>query len=144
MKNTKYEKMNFAELSKLKSGTILADWFDGGIRILILRGPAALTCYLGISENHPLAGFDYDSLSFISAHGGLTFGGRGKKDTLWPEGFYWYGWDYGHCEDKSFFGSSWEENEKEWTVEEVKKDLADTLFEFKQVAILAEKIYMKK
>lgn len=99
MKN--YEEMSFEELSELESGTILSDYYNDSVRVLIMRGPNDLTCYLGITENHPLAGFDYDNLP-IDCHGGLTFSGKGDG-RFRPLGFYWYGWDYGHLGDKSFY-----------------------------------------
>ena len=54
-------------------GRIVFDKFEDGIRFIVMRGPASWCAYVGIPNDHPLAGFDYDSLADINAHGGLTF-----------------------------------------------------------------------
>ena len=87
------------ELKELKSGTILYDEYDEGLRFIVMRGPPALCGYVGVPESHPLAGHSYDDLP-VEAHGGLTFGQKG--DGRWPEGYFWYGWDYAHSGDYCF------------------------------------------
>jgi len=57
-------------------GTIVHDVFDEGLRFIIMRGPLHWCGYIGIPKDHPLAGFSYDDISLISAHGGLTFAER--------------------------------------------------------------------
>lgn len=44
------------ELVKMESGTILEDWYDDGVRCLIIRGPSSLCAYLGVPLDHPLLG----------------------------------------------------------------------------------------
>ena len=132
-------------------GKIVFDEFDEGLRFIIMRGPYHWCAYVGIPSEHPLAGFAYDDLP-VDCHGGLTFssdggGERKGKPSPWPEGYWWYGWDYGHLGDKSFYGEgkdySFKENEQNWTVEEVKKDSWGTKYDFKKLMKFAEKIKAK-
>lgn len=135
----------FEELAKDETGTIYHDEYDEGIRFIIMRGPGALCAYVGIPEKHPLAGHDYDSLP-VSAHGGLTYSRQGTDDDYRPVGFWWYGWDYGHIGDKSFYDLDYPRlahNNRPWTVEEVKKDSWEALYDFKALMKLAEKIHKK-
>ena len=139
-----YEEMTFEKLAELESGTILADYYDDGVRILIMRGPASITCYLGVPKNHPLAGFYYDNIP-LDCHGGLTFSGEGNK-KIWPDGFYWYGFDYAHLGDKSFYNLRLrisDRSDTAWTVKEVKKDIWTAVYEFKKLMKLAENIKNK-
>lgn len=128
-------------------GEIVHDVFDEGLRFIVMRGPASWCGYVGVPKEHPLAGFGYDDISFIEAHGGLTFASGGQKE--WPEGYYWYGWDYAHAGDKTSFRNEWRgvldsDDDKDWTVEEVIKDSWTTLYQFKQLMRFAEKIAAKK
>jgi len=83
---------------RLKEPEILYDGWEKGIRIMILSLETHPCAYVGIPESHPVAGWDYDALSFIECHGGFTFSERGDGIYL-PEGFWWYGWDYAHAGD---------------------------------------------
>jgi len=131
----------FKELAEDKQGTIYEDWFDEGVRCLIMRGLASLCAYLGVPIDHPLAGHNYGEIP-LSVHGGLTYGNIGDG-ALRPKDFYWYGWDYGHCDDKSFYylkdGFSSCIHSKGWTVEEVKSEVEDALWNFKKILRLLEK-----
>jgi len=134
-----------------KVGTIVFDEFDEGLRFIIMRGPYHWCAYIGIPLEHPLSGFFYGDLN-IDCHCGLTFssigGGEryGKPDPR-PEGYWWYGWDYGHLGDKSFYGTGKEyeflENSKNWTIGEVKKDSWKAKYDFKKLMKLSEKIKAK-
>ncbi len=131
------------ELKKLESGTILHDIFDEGIRFIVMRGPAALCGYVGLPKDHPLAGYGYDDLP-VQAHYGLTFSGHGKSGS-WPDGYWWYGWDYGHCGDRCFYEDELPKrfivsDEKQWLVEDVVKDSWETMYDIKKLMKLAEKI----
>lgn len=120
-------------------GTIVYDVFDEGARFIVMRGPFHWCGYIGIPQDHPLAGLSYDDLSFVSAHGGLTYASQGGEH--WPKGYYWYGWDYGHAGDVSHYeGGQIGRGEKDWTVQEVIEDSWETLWDFKQLLKLAEKI----
>ncbi|OGK35114.1 hypothetical protein A3F59_02670 [Candidatus Roizmanbacteria bacterium RIFCSPHIGHO2_12_FULL_38_13] len=132
-------------------GRIVYDVFDEGIRFIIMRGPYHWCAYIGIPVEHPLAGMSYDDMS-INAHGGLTFSAKGggkkknEEDILWPEGYWWYGWDYGHSGDYSHFEHRPEkmmEDDKDWTIDEVIKDSMDTIYDFKKLLKLAGKIKLK-
>lgn len=142
----KYEKTQTAE--GLGVGTIVHDILEDGLRFIIMRGPFHFCAYIGVPKDHPLAGFEYDAISFVSAHGGFTFAGEGTKENKWPEGYYWYGWDYGHYGDRSYYASEItstisERNDKDWTIEEVIKDSWGALYDFKKLRSLAEKIKAK-
>src|ERR1700688_3408798 len=111
----------FKECAADESGKVYFDYFDQGVRVLIMRGPSSINCYFGVPSDHPLAGFSYDDLP-VDCHGGLTFGKEGKDP--FPIGFYWYGCDYGHYNDMSFYNLEYPMSRqgKPWTPEEVKKD----------------------
>lgn len=140
------EAFTWDELANMEGTSILRDWFDDGVRCLIMRGPAALCVYLGVSSSHPLAGHEYDDLP-INCHGGLTFAGEGD-DTYRPSGFYWYGWDYGHAGDRSFYDLKLPEalrmrDEKEWLVADVESDMWEAVWNFRHLIKLAEAIANK-
>ena len=44
------EEYTWEELKELKSGAILHDEFDEGIRFIVMRGPSHLCAYIGIPE----------------------------------------------------------------------------------------------
>ena len=92
--------MNWEELKQKEVGAILHDEFDEGLRFIIMRGPASLCAYVGVPLDHPLAGHSYGDLP-MEAHGGLTYADKGEGK--WPEGFFWYGWDYAHYGDYAFY-----------------------------------------
>lgn len=77
---------------------MLHDYVDpsSGLRILVTRGLASFCAYVGVQSDHALAGLD--TLEF-DCHFGITFQDWGQAGTVWPEGWYWWGWDYGHFTD---------------------------------------------
>jgi hypothetical protein len=130
------------QMCKDKSGTIYRDWFEDGLRCLVMRGPGALCAYVGVPLDHPLAGRSYEDIP-VRVHYGLTFSGEG--DGKWrPKGSYWYGWDYYHCDDYSFYydtspSSVLRHTEyKKWMVNEVEAEIQDALYEFKKLMKLVE------
>ena len=134
--------LTWEQIKQEKSGTILHDVFEDGVRFIVMRGPCSLCAYVGIPSEHPLAGLNYEDLP-IRAHGGLTFGDEGDGEYR-PKGFYWYGWDYGHCGDCAFYYDK-EPNlislgDKKWLVEDVIKDSWETIYDFRQLVRLAERI----
>lgn len=136
--------MNWEELKQQPSGTILHDEFGEGVRFIVMRGPGSLCAYVGIPIDHPLANQNYGDLP-ISAHGGLTYSSEGKGS--WPEGFYWYGWDYAHSGDYVFYNDDtplsskfYHGEDKKWLVKDVIDDSWETLYEFKKLLHLVEKI----
>jgi hypothetical protein len=126
-----------------------ADWRQDGLWIIILaHGQGNFCGYIGIPIDHPLAGYDYDDLP-IRVHGGLTFSGAGDGKYR-PEGYYWYGWDYEHYGDFSYYypessGISREprEGEQDWTIGEVKSDAWLAIYDMTKLKKLAESIYSK-
>ena len=137
----------FKKLAKDPVGKIYVDRFEDNIRVLIMRGPASLCAYLGIPEAHPLAGTDYDDLS-ITCNGGLTYssGAIGKglmkadkpEKSLWPEGYYWYGWDHAHCDDLCFYDldssslATYKQHSKAWTVKDVEDEIWNAVCDLKE------------
>jgi hypothetical protein len=91
---------SFVECSKDKPGTIYADWTDGDFRCLIMRGPDSLCAYIGVPKGHPFYGKGYNDIN-IECHGGLTF--SEPAHDKWPDGFWWFGWDYAHFGDAAFY-----------------------------------------
>lgn len=86
-----------------------------GLPCLIVRGPLGALCgYVGVPNTHGLYGKDYSHEAVaVSAHGGITFGGRcctdgdeaevichvpapGESDDIW-----WFGFDCAHAGDLS-------------------------------------------
>ena len=135
----------FRECAADKQGTTYFDYYDEGVRILILRGPCSVCCYFGVPSDHPLAGHSYEQLP-VQCHGGFTFGWNVKDGdrTGFPAG-YWYGFDYGHGDDRSFYDLDREmpacfKDSVEWTPEMVKKDIWRALYDFKHLMRLAEEI----
>lgn len=107
----------------IEVGAVLAEGWYEGIQILVRKGSCSFCAYIGIPEDHPLAGKNYDDepVCGLQCHGGLTFSREGGGD--WPAGYWWYGWDYGHLGDKIHYPSGIElpnrEPEHDWTLGEV-------------------------
>lgn len=139
------------DLLQHEVGYIAADFYEKGVRVLIMRGPAAWCAYVGVPIDHPLTDFGYDDIP-LNCHGGLTFAGKGKKDSGWPEGWFWFGWDYGHVGDRFGFAdpkaraliSSFDHSdEKMWTAEAVKQEAQMVAWDFAKLKKLAERIKTK-
>jgi len=129
----------FESLVDLKSGTILEDGHENGVRYLIMRGPNSLCCYLGVPKDHPLANRSYDDIP-LDCHGGLTFSEKGDGEIR-PEGWFWYGWDYGHAGDVSFDDLKYtmiSSDEHKWIVEDVKKEIWLVTHSFRKLMKLVE------
>jgi len=132
------------QLRGIESGTILHDEYEDGIHFIVMRGSSHLCAYLGIPKTHPLANHDYNLLP-IECHGGLTFGQMGDGKN-WAKESYWYGWDYGHCDDYAFYyddpslgnikGSG-----KKWLVKDVIEDSWLAKIHMKDLMKLAEEIH---
>ncbi len=136
--------MNYEDVRQKAVGEILHDEVDEGLRFIIMRGPVSLCAYIGVPLDHPLAGHSYEDLP-VRAHGGLTF--ASKANDRWPEGYFWYGWDYAHSGDYCFFvdeppiaGMFDHSADHKWTVEEVKEDSWSALYDFKRLMKLSEAI----
>lgn len=138
------ETVMWEQVVNAKLGDMFVDRFDEGLRFIILRGPFHLCAYVGVPEAHPMAEHDYDSLP-IDCHGGLTFSRAGDGKYL-PKGYWWYGWDYGHCDDyrisdhHSTNYKKLNETRTKWGVKEVDGDSRRAIYGFKKLLALTEKI----
>ena len=133
-----YTNYTFEQLSNLDSGTILVDSYENGVRYLIMRGPVALCAYIGVPIDHPLAGFGYDDLPDIGTHYGLTFSSEGD-DEYRPKDWHWYGWDFGHSGDMSFYDRKYGLGVGgiRWDVPMVMAQIQDVTLQFSKLRILA-------
>lgn len=127
------------DLTSIPGNIIVRDWIEKGVRILIVRRNSHLCVYLGLPEDHPLAGEDYNDVP-IDCHGGLTFAGSGGNG-IWPSGRYWYGYDYAHAGDYCNYGHglpSGETGDKKWTIGEVQQEAKQSLYSLEKLMRLAE------
>lgn len=142
--NTQLANVSWADVVAAESGHVFLDKFEDGLRFIIMRGPASICAYVGVPESHPLAGHSYEDLP-VQAHGGLTFSDKGGKS--WPEGFWWYGWDYAHSGDFCTYDETrtykTNREEKKWTPSEVEADSWSAIYDFKHLLKLAESIAAK-
>jgi hypothetical protein len=133
---------DFWDLTKLEAGTIvydlqvLLDSSKPNFRALIIRGPVAWCCYIGVPLSSPLAGLFYSDspVSEFDCHGGLTFAGYGDDESR-PKGWYYFGWDYGHYGDwiipiSSLYPS---DTDRKWTFGEVRYDIEEGLLRMKEI-----------
>lgn len=135
---------DFIEHPKSK---IVKEWFEDGIDIVILVCKGShFTAYFGIPKNHPLAGFNYDDIP-LDVHGGLTYGSSDSK--VLPKDYFFYGWDYAHLGDRTFYDIperiflEEKSGEHDWTIDEVEKEVRGALYDFKKIVKLAERIALK-
>jgi hypothetical protein len=131
---------NWDEVVSAPEGHVFVDRIEEGFRFMIIRGPMCLCAYVGVPNDHPLAGLDYDLIP-LECHGGLTFGRAGGGHV--PKGFFWYGWDYCHFRDFAIYGRPADfvhlhDSDKQWDVPSVEKDSIHALYEFSKFVRLAE------
>ena len=118
----------FEECKSDKAGDIYADWIDGEFRCLIMRGPCSLCAYIGVPNGHPFYGKDCSDLD-IDCHGGLTF--SAEAHGKWPEGYWWFGWDYGHYGDAVFYDKFYNYDELQWEPEWVYNEFPEVIAQFR-------------
>ena len=143
-KEPREKERTFEELSRDKAGTVYHESMDDGMRFIVLRGPVSLCAYLGVPKDHPLAGFDYDSIP-LDCHGGLTYAGDGT--SFLEGGRYWYGWDYAHSGDRCFYDAGRPDKdsreERGWVVGDVIKDSFDARYGMGKLLKIAERIFQR-
>lgn len=139
---------DLADITKVEKRTIVRNKKHGKLRFVVLRANFSWTAYVGIPEDHELAGKNYDDID-VNCHGGLTYSGKGGDGFL-PKGYYWYGWDYAHLGDYCWYESDGYEprfidrtRDHKWTIEEVEKDSWSAIYEFRKLMRLAENIHGK-
>ena len=139
--------------------TVLRDYTDeaSGLRMLVVRGPLSFCAYVGVRASHLLA--ELAELRIESKR--FNFQDWGAPDTVWPQGWYWWGWDYAHAWDQVDLESSMPDDtpaelraallaiqsrpygdrpRKNWTLGEVAEDALDVLMELKQALTENEKL----
>ncbi|MCC5611441.1 hypothetical protein LC612_33045, partial [Nostoc sp. CHAB 5834] len=133
---------------------------ETGFRVLVRRSDFCWCAYLGVRKDNPLA--DLDELNF-DCHWGINFRKWGLPGSPWEEGWFWYGWDYGHAFDVTNFpGFSEEEMQeafpelharmkaifegmprvprKDWTLDEIFEDAMDQLLVLRTAVADAQKV----
>lgn len=129
---------SFEDVCKDKPGTIYADWEINGYRCLVSRGPSSLCAYVGVKPEHIIYGIDYEELP-IKCHGGLTYSIKGDDSFIWPSGYWWIGWDYGHSGDKSTHDNnfsylpSYSNDSHAWTPDEVVAEVPEVVEQLKKI-----------
>jgi hypothetical protein len=80
----------------------LANWTDiaTGLDCVAVRHPTIGTwCgYVGVTEDHPCFGKDYDALD-LRAHGGINWASATLHLCTCAPNFWWFGFDCGHAGD---------------------------------------------
>ena len=113
--------------------TVYADWEDKEFRCLVLRGPCSLCAYIGVKPEHPLYNKKYSDV-YVDCHGGFTFGEMGEKNTPWPVGYYWFGWDYAHLWDAPFYDDRPSE-ETHWTPDMVVAEFPEAIESLRRIQL---------
>jgi hypothetical protein len=128
------------EIKRTGIGTVLHDQIEGNIRFIIIRGRLSLCSYIGIPQDHPLAGFHHNAIP-IRCHGGLSCSrkrdGTVRSRTIWPLGYYWYGWTYAHEGDCDLEGHHLG---RQWLLKDVINDSQNVLNDFKKLVELVDAI----
>ena len=132
---------------RLKEPEILFDETIGKFRIIGMNLGTHPTAYIGIPENHILAGLGMNDLNILDVHGGITFS-SGGDDKYLPKGYWWYGWDYAHVgdwcgyytEDSPFAKM----NYRKWTTEEIYKEAEYVVRQFEWLEELLKAIACKE
>lgn len=92
----------FEECAEDKPQTIYFDKTFNKIRLIVMRGPVCVNGYAGVKESHPYFGKSYEKVN-IDCHGGLTYSHMGDDQYGLSSDYYWFGWDYAHYRDKTFY-----------------------------------------
>jgi hypothetical protein len=131
--------ISWEDVVEAEPGHVFYQKYEDGIQQVILRGPFHLCAYLGIPKSHPMAGHEYDNVP-IPVHGGLTFAGTMPAlDTIQP-GLWWYGWDYGHCDDYSIWSTpipNYHQSGTKWTPAMVEQELWSPCYDLSKLMNLA-------
>lgn len=118
---------------RLDPPRVLLDEKVGKYRILILNCGYHPCGYVGVPLNHLLAGIDYDNLD-IEVHGGLTFSAKGDGN-IWPENYWWFGWDYAHAGDYAGYEPLLQNQlgGKKWTTEEIYQEALSVIEQLENI-----------
>ncbi len=130
-----YRDYTFEDLAKLKQNTTVLKWEDGIFKCIIVRSFASLCAYIGIPAYHKIN----DIPNFeegIECHWGITF--NQLCDEL-GKGYMWYGWDYAHSGDYSFYDFDLNSNypitykRKKWVVNDVEAEVKEVVLQIKEI-----------
>lgn len=128
-----YRYYSFEQLAELPENTILLTWYDGIFKCVIIRSTYSLCAYVGVPIRH-----DFNKIEnvrdYIECHWGITFL---DETNVLGTGYMWYGWDYGHGGDCTFYSLK---NEygfppigKKWVVNEVEAETKEVVLNIKKL-----------
>lgn len=118
--------ISFGEVVNDYPQKIYYDWMHRDYRCLVMRGPVSLCAYIGVPPEHRYYGKDYNEVD-LRCHYGLTFSSEGDG-KIRPKGYWWFGWDYAHFGDVTFFDfKEGGYDGIEWTPDMVKFDVEEAL-----------------
>ena len=90
-------------MHKDEAGTIYNKGEFVGIKYIVMRGPGAMCCYIGIPrKKYNKFTLGWDSVP-IDVHGGFTYSEIGLRGVRNDKNIHWLGWDYSHAGDMSFY-----------------------------------------
>lgn len=124
--------MTWQELIEAEVGTVLQHGTHSGIEYYIVRGPVSVVAYIRIPEGSVYLEIDYDDVS-LDVHGGLIYKGTKwwKGDVEGSTGSLYFGWHYGHWQDRFFFDEF--ASNMEWTDDLVLPEVLEACEEFARI-----------
>ena len=130
----------FEDMYKDKVGTIYNRGEFMSIKYVVMRGPNAMCCYIGVPRRkYNKFTLDYDGIP-ISVHGGLTYSDIGLLSVRNDKNIHWLGWDYSHAGDMSFYDITLrhlppkgKNTGKKWTPYNGLKDCHDACIQMKKL-----------
>jgi hypothetical protein len=129
----RYKDYSFEQLAELPTNKILLTWYDGMFKCIILRGPCSLCTYVGVPIRHDFNKIE-NIADYIDCHWGVSF-----LDTsnFLGDGYMWYGSDYGHSGDCSFYNLKNEfgfpPKGKMWVLNEVEAETKEVVLKIKKL-----------
>jgi hypothetical protein len=112
------------EMQSDKSGTVYVFEKHAENAVLVMRGNLCLCGYVGVPVHSFKAGIASSDVP-LECHWGCTYSSEGKGN--YPEGYWWYGWDYAHLDDRVFDDRLGAWGGRDWHPNEVYIDCLDCL-----------------
>ena len=92
------------EIVKKRPGYVIEKVFEhSGLTCVVAFMRMGHRCgYVGVPRSNPYYGKDYGEIESPNCHWGLTYSSKGEK-SAYPivSDLWWFGFDCGHCDDKS-------------------------------------------